>query len=230
MKFYLELFKKYFALGVIALVAFLFFYTHLYEYLSLHAIRDYHLLAKIWTHDHYRIAILIYILSFTILIACGIPCATIFSLIGGFLFGGIAVFYALFSMTVGGLGLFLAVRSAVGNRLTIKSKGWLKRMESGFKKDAFNYLLTMRLIAIFPCWISNIAAGFFNISIGTFLSATIIGLIPSTYIYVMAGRSLDRLSTAQSSFNAIILTPSIFLPLIGLAILSLLPVIYRRIR
>ena len=101
-------------------------------------------------------------------------------------------------------------------------------MERGFQQNAFNYLLMLRFIPIFPCWVSNVTAGALNIPIKTFIFATILGLTPATFIYVMVGRGLDRLLLNEQLFTLrIMLTPAIFFPLLGLAILSIIPVIYK---
>jgi len=223
--------RKFFFLILLVLVSTAFFYFHLYEYLTLDTIKKYQSAALQLTTDHYKIAVSIYILIFTFMVACAIPCATVLTLIGGFLFGLTAIIYAVFCTTLGGMILFLSVRSAIGSQVAARSSGWLKDMEHGFQHNAFNYLLTLRLIPIFPCWISNVAAGVFNVPLRAFLIATSLGILPATVIYVLAGRSLDKLLTDEKTplFN-IILTPSVLFPLLGLAILSVFPVIYKKYR
>jgi uncharacterized membrane protein YdjX (TVP38/TMEM64 family) len=175
-----------------------FFFFHLHDYLSFHKIQTYEIDAVKWTATHYLAALSLYVLLFVSLIACGIPCGTIFTLLGGFLFGSIAIIYAEFSTTFGGLVLYLAIRSSIGAGIATKSSGWIKKMETGFQKNAFNYLLTLRLIPIFPCWISNISAGALNVPLYTFLSATMLGILPATVIYVLAGKSLDRIISDET--------------------------------
>jgi uncharacterized membrane protein YdjX (TVP38/TMEM64 family) len=223
--------RKFLFLFLLVSVSTAFFYFHLYEYLTLETIKKYQTTATQLTTDHYKMAVSLYILIFTGMVACAIPCATVLTLIGGFLFGISAVLFAVFSTTFGGMILFLSVRSAIGSHLHTRSSGWLKDMEQGFQNSAFNYLLTLRLIPIFPCWISNVAAGVFNVSLKTFLMATCVGIFPATVIYVLAGRSLDKLLTnTNAPLLNIILTPSVLFPLIGLAILSIFPVIYKRMK
>jgi uncharacterized membrane protein YdjX (TVP38/TMEM64 family) len=223
--------SQYFILGMLVLLFSLFFYFHLYDYLTLDTVKHYQNTAEQWTNSHYSLAVTMYLLIFTALIACAIPCATFFTILGGFLFGTIAIVYAELGTTAGGLILFLAVRTALGSRIAAKSSGWIKKLEAGFQENAFNYLLTLRLIPIFPCWISNIAAGILNVPIKTFLAATMLGIFPATVIYALAGRSLDTiLMDTSKPLSSIIFTPSVLLPLLGLAILSLFPVIYRYVK
>jgi|SRR5579885_1619594 uncharacterized membrane protein YdjX (TVP38/TMEM64 family) len=223
--------RKYAFLVLLVLISASFFYFHLYDYLSLALLKKYQSIAQEWTTSHYTSAVTLYLLVFTILIACAIPCATFLTLLGGFLFGMISILYSVFSITCGGLILFLAVRTAIGSRVAARSGGWIKRMEKGFQQNAFHYILTLRLVPVFPCWISNIASGILNVPIKTFIFATVLGILPSTVIYVMAGQSLDKILTDDKTpLINIIMTPSVLLPLLGLAFLSIFPVIYKSVK
>lgn len=223
--------KRFLLLSLILIVSLLFFYFHLYEYLNLKTIQHYQDSIRDWTLDHYALAVVIYIAAYSLLVACAIPCANLLNLFGGFLFGLIALIYAMVSTTLGGLLLFLAVRSAFGSRIVLKSGGWLKRIKRGLHKNAFNYLLLLRLVPVFPCWLSNIGAGIFNIPLQTFLSATIIGIFPATLIFVLVGRGIHTiLNNHTENYSQLFLTPSILFPCIGLIILILTPMVYPYIK
>lgn len=220
--------KKWFLLFLLIIVFCSFFYFNLNQYLTFNTIKNYQANIQTWTELHYKSSVLFYILVFTILIACAIPCATFFTLLGGFLFGVVAVIYAMLGTTLGGVVLFLAIRWSIGERVAVKSSGWIKIMEHGFQQNAFHYLLMLRLVPIFPCWISNISAGALNVPLKTFIFATILGIFPATFIYVMVGRGLDQLFLLEQPPNLdMLLIPSIFLPLLGLAFLSLCPILYK---
>lgn len=223
--------RKWFLLGLLILICFSFFYFHFYQYLTLNEVKKYQETVEFWTLGHYKSAVTLYLLIYIAMIACAIPGATLLTLIGGFLFGGIAVIYAILGTTLGGMTLFLAIRTTIGNRIADKSSGWIKKMEHGFQQNAFSYILTLRLIPIFPCWISNIAAGALNVPFKTYLCATVLGIFPATFIYVMVGCGLDKfLANENRSYLDIISTPSILFPLLGLALLSLFPVIYMNVK
>jgi len=219
---------RYASLAILACVCFLFFYFDLYEYLSLNKLKSYQSAAETWTNTHYQLAVSLYIIIFTLLIACAIPCATVLTLLGGFLFDVVAILYAEFSITLGGTILYLAIRTTLGTRLAARPGGWIKKIESGFNEDAFNYILSLRLIPIMPCWVCNIGAGILNVPLRIFVIATLLGILPATIIYVLAGRGLDTiLMQNDTPILNILLTPLVLFPLIGLAILSLFPVIYK---
>jgi uncharacterized membrane protein YdjX (TVP38/TMEM64 family) len=227
----LKSFSRFAFLGILLLACVLFFYFHLYDYLTLTTLKHYQSAAQEWTNLHYNLAVGLYVTVFVLLIACAIPCATFMTLLGGFLFSSIAILYAEFSITFGGMLLFLAVRTAIGSRIAAKKTGWIKIIEAGFRDNAFNYLVTLRLVPIFPCWISNIAAGMLNVPLKTFIIATALGILPSTVIYALAGRGLDKIITDEKTpLLNLIFTPSVLFPLLGLALLSLAPVIYKFVK
>ena len=99
------------------------------------------------------------------------------------------------------------------------------------KKDAFFYLLTLRLIPVMPFWLTNVAAGLIAIRVSTFAAATLIGIFPVAAIYAGVGSGLGSLfdSGQPLSLHAVI-TPKVLLPLAGLAVLSALPIVYQRWR
>ena len=50
--------------------------------------------------------------------------------------------------------------------------------------------LTLRLIPLFPFFLVNLVAGLTRITIGTFVAATAIGIIPASFVFATAGRQL----------------------------------------
>jgi uncharacterized membrane protein YdjX (TVP38/TMEM64 family) len=231
MPYLLEFIKKWSLLLILIIIFTGLYRFHVFHYLDFNVLASYEADAQKWTASHYFSAVFAYLLIFTLLVACGIPCATLLTLIGGLLFGKKALFYALFATTLGGTLLFLAVRTAFGARIAARTSGKLKQMERGFQENAFHYLLMLRLVPIFPCWLSNISAGVLNVPLKVFVLATLIGIFPATYIYVLVGTGLDKiLMSHPTHITALLLTPSLFFPLMGLAFLSLFPVFYNKIK
>lgn len=206
-----------------------FFYFHLYSYLTFTSLKKYHSILQQWTEQHYFLTILSYMLIYVLAVAISVPGAVYITLAGGLLFGPIATLYVVISATIGATILFLAVRTALGEWLAKSAKGWIKKMEKGFQENAFNYMLLLRLIPIFPFWVINIVAALLDVRLSTFIIATLIGIIPGSFVYVMVGNSLNEVFQKNQTPNLnIIFTPSILLPLLGLAILAVLPVIYKK--
>ncbi len=104
-------------------------------------------------------------------------------------------------------------------------------MKKGFTENAFSYLLTLRLIPIFPFFVVNLVPAFLGISLRTYILATGLGIIPGSFVYVSVGTGLGSLFDRGESLNLKgILTPEILTALGGLALLSLLPVLYKKLK
>ena len=137
------------ALIVLVLIAALYF--RLYEYFTFQALAKNHQLLQQWTSQHYLAVVLAYMAIYIAVVAASIPGATILTMTGGFLFGYVfGTLYVVISATIGATFIFLAVKTTFGVWLESRARGWVARMEQGFKKNAFNYLLFLRLVPLFP--------------------------------------------------------------------------------
>lgn len=168
---------------------------------------------------------MLYILA----VAISIPGAVFLTLAGGFLFGVLwGVLLVVISATLGATLLFFAVRTALGEWLSKKASGWISRMRQGFQHNAFSYLLTLRLIPLFPFWVVNIVPALLNVSAKTFISATFIGIIPGSTVYVLVGNGLSQVFASNQTPNlGIIFEPRVLGPLLALAALSLIHALYQ---
>ena len=111
--------------------------------------------------------------------------------------GGLA---SIAAATIGAIVVFLIARSALrraacrpGRPLACES------LRQGFQEDAFNYLLFLRLVPIFPFWLVNLAPALLGVSLSTYALATLIGIIPGTFAYSIAGKGLDSVIVAQQA-------------------------------
>jgi len=232
MKNTLRFILRWLPLALLVLGLFCFFYFQLYEFISFKTLQTHHQTLQAWTDEYYIYTVLVYMLVYIAAVAVSIPGATLLTLTGGYLFGIFAgVLYVVFSATLGASLLFLAVKTTIGDWLAKKAGRWIKYLEKGFQHNAFNYLLFLRLIPLFPFWVINIVPALLKVRLAIFVAATLIGILPGSLVYVMAGNGLGSLlATEQTPDLTIIFNPSIFLPLIGLAVLSLVPVIYKKLK
>ena len=213
---------------VLIVLLVLFFYFRLNRYLSFNSLQEHRTTLLAWTKTHYLLAVLTFMGIYIVAVAISVPGAIFLTLASGFLFGIVwGTIYVVISATIGATLLFFAVHSALNEWLSKKTAGWIVKMRQGFRENAFSYLLILRFIPLFPFWVVNIVPGLLNVKAKTFILATFIGIIPGSLIYVLVGNGLGHVFDKGEKPNlSLIFSPEILLPLIGLALLSLLPIIY----
>jgi pyruvate/2-oxoglutarate dehydrogenase complex dihydrolipoamide dehydrogenase (E3) component/uncharacterized membrane protein YdjX (TVP38/TMEM64 family) len=209
----------------------LFFSLRLDKYLTFSSLREHRDLLLGWSKAHYFTSALLFMGCYTLAVAVSIPGAVFLTLAGGFLFG---VFWGtvlvVFSATLGATTVFFAVRTSLGNWLVKSATSWLDRMRQGFQKNAFSYLLILRLVPLFPFWVVNIVPALLGVDAKTYIIATFFGIIPGSFVYVLVGNSLSQVFSANQTANlGIIFAPQVLLPLLALVALSLIPLLYKRL-
>jgi uncharacterized membrane protein YdjX (TVP38/TMEM64 family) len=151
------------------------------------------------------------------------------TLLGGYLFGlTLGPLYVIVSATAGASAIFTIVRLSVGEFLARGARAWYDKLKTGIQQNAFYYILSLRLIPIVPFWVLNIVPALFNVRFLPFMLATLIGITPGAIIYASLGNGLGSLfEQGKRPELSILLEPQLLLPLVGLAISSLLPVVYK---
>lgn len=197
------------------------------QYLSLEVIKTNRDALLAYTQSHYGLAIIMTLLIYTASTTFSIPGATLLSLVVGFLFGrwvGTAVI--LVAATLGATLVFLAARylfaDAARERL---GSGRAARLVRGFYDNAFNYLLFLRLVPIFPFWLVNLAPAFTPITTRTYVAATAIGILPGSFVFANLGESLGRI---ESPHELVSTETLLAFGLLGL--FALLPVMVKKFR
>jgi len=209
-----------------------FFAFDLDQYLTFEALRE----NRAWLLGHVEksavLAALVFIGIYITVVAFSLPGGAVMTITGGFLFGQVlGTLYVVFAATVGATILFIAAKTALGDFLRAKAGPFLRKMEDGFSENALNYLLVLRLIPIFPFFIVNLVPAFLGVSLRVFVIATFIGIIPGSFVYIAVGTGLGSIFDSGEEFTASgILTPEILTALIGLAILAILPIVYKRVK
>ena len=170
-------------------------------------------------------------LFYIAVVAFSLPIASSLTLAAGALIGWPSIGLIVVAATAGASLLFMASRSLLRDFLRARAGPFFANLEDGFAKNAFGYLLFLRLIPAAPFWAVNILPAFSSIRLTQFIGATAIGIIPGTSVYVAFGRSFDHLlSRGETPDLAALNTPHIWLPLTGLALMALLPTLYRQFR
>jgi uncharacterized membrane protein YdjX (TVP38/TMEM64 family) len=216
-------------LGLLVLAGALFVLAGGRHYLTFTALAEHReFLCNLVAHAG-AIAAVGFILGYAGLTALSVPGAMLMTLASGFLFGPwIGTLYALIGATLGAAAVFLAARAGLSG-LAARFGPRVVRLEAGFREDAFSYLLCLRLVPIFPFWLVNLVAGATGMRLWVYVVATFFGMIPGAFVYASLGNGVGALIAAgQHPDHYMIFQPSILLPLLGLAVLALLPVAYKR--
>jgi uncharacterized membrane protein YdjX (TVP38/TMEM64 family) len=222
--------RRWLPLVLIAAGIVLFFLLGLQRYLSLEALRAHHAWLAESVAEHLLLVLLAYGLVYVAVVALSLPGATALTLAGGWMFGPwIATGATVVTATAGATLLFLAARTAFAQSLRRRAGPWLARLEKGFQADAFNYLLVLRLVPLVPFFVVNLVPALLGMRLKPFVLATLIGIIPGTFVFAAAGAGLGQLleSTDPLTLGSV-LSPLNLTALTGLALLAVVPLLYRR--
>ncbi len=215
------------ALAIVAVFA-----LDLDRYLTFAALREHREALTALVARNTLLAALAFIVVYALAIALSVPGGAVLTIAGGFMFGSIlATVLVLIAATLGATLVFLIARSALGDPLRARAGPFLKRMEAGFQEDALNYLLVLRLIPLFPFWIVNLVPAFLGVPLRTYVLGTFIGIIPGSFVFASVGAGIGSVLDSGQDFSpSSVLTPEIVIALVGLALLALLPVAYRKLK
>jgi len=125
--------------------------------------------------------------------------------------------------TTGATLAFLTARYLLRDTVEQKFGKWLGPFQEGFAKNAFSYLLTLRLIPLFPFFVVNLVSGLTRVNVGTYVAATAIGIIPGSFVYAYAGRQLGTINSLKE-----IASPNVVGAFVLLGLLALVPVVYKK--
>lgn len=162
-------------------------------------------------------------------VAVSFPGAVVLTVASGLLFGWLlGGVLTVVGATTGSVLIFTAARTALAPMLAARAGPYIERFRGGLQRNAFSYILAMRLIPVIPFWLVNLAPALLGVRLAPFALATAIGIIPATTVFASLGAGIGGVLAAGGRPDlAVILTPQVLLPLLGLATLALLPVAWR---
>jgi len=219
-------------LGILAAGLTAFFALDLNQYVSLDALKENRELIQTWVADYGALSALVFAGIYALAVAFSIPGAVFITIAGGFMFGPyLGTVYVVIGATVGAVGVFLAAKYAVGDLLRAKAGPAIKRMEAGFRDNELSYLLILRLVPIFPFWLVNLVPAFLGVSLRTYTIGTLLGIIPGAFVYSLVGDGAGAVLDAGGDLNlGIIFAPRFLAPIIGLAVLACIPIVYKKFK
>jgi uncharacterized membrane protein YdjX (TVP38/TMEM64 family) len=174
----------------------------------------------------------LYCAAYTSSVALSLPLSLWFTLAGGALFGAaLGTILAIASSSTGAVMVFLLARGALAPLVARRAAGLIDRVRPGLQRDGFSYLLALRLIPAVPFWLVNLAPALVGMRLLPYATATVLGVTPIVIVIAGIGAGLGTVLAAGATPDlATLHSPSVLLPLLGLAVLALLPVVWRRFR
>src|SRR5262249_61727101 len=96
--------------------------------------------------------------------ALSVPVGVYLTVAGGILFGAVlGGTAAVVGATIGAICIFLIAKSAIGEYFVRRAGRLAEKVAQGFRADAFNYLLFLRLGPDFPFWVVHPVSGLFGV-------------------------------------------------------------------
>lgn len=174
----------------------------------------------------------VFILIFALTTGLTLPTATLFCLVSGYLFGVATGSIVSMAGALGGaLITFAGMRFIAGERVrNFLLRGRTRGLVQLLERDAFFYLLALRVVPVAPFFAINAAGAMIRISARRFALATALGLAPLVLVYVSVGAGLETLLEAgRVSGPEVLLRPRVFIPLLALLLVLVLGILARRI-
>jgi len=214
-------FKK--ALIVIAVVALgiAFFALDLHHVLTLEGLKAGRGQFEAWRASSPILVALAFFGFYVLVTALSLPGATVMTLAAGALFGLLwGTVIVSFASSMGATLAFLVSRYLLRDAIQRRFGDRLKAVNDGMARDGALYLLTLRLVPLFPFFVVNLLMGLTAIPTRTYYFVSQVGMLAGTLVYVNAGTQLARIESLSG-----IVSPGL---LISFALLGVFPWLSRR--
>ncbi|MFQ1656593.1 FAD-dependent oxidoreductase [Aeromonas veronii] len=199
-----------------------FFALDLGRYLTLDALQAQQAAVAQWVDSHFVSASLLFVLIYVLSTALSLPGASLLTLGGSAVFGvAWGLLLVSFASTLGATLAFLSARFLLRDWVTARFGDKLATFQSGMAKEGAFYLLSLRLIPIFPFFLVNLLMGLTPIRVSTYYWVSQFGMLPGTFVYVLAGSELGQLTSTGN-----ILSPGL---MVALTLLGLMPWLVKKL-
>lgn len=199
-----------------------FFAFDLGHYLSLSQLQARQESLALWVDRHFVAASLLFLVIYVLSTALSLPGASLLTLAGSAVFGvAWGLLLVSFASSLGATLAFLSARFLLRDWVSARFGDKLATFQAGMAKDGAFYLLSLRLIPIFPFFLVNLLMGLTPIRVSTYYWVSQLGMLPGTFVFVLAG---SELATLTSTGN--ILSPGL---MVALTLLGLMPWLMKKL-
>ncbi len=207
------------------------------------------LASRAWLHafvsaDYVRALVAAYLI-YVAAVVISVPATLMLTMVCGFLFGVVTGALVAVAAASTGAAIVFSIGRGPGADLLDRVAGpRLNALAAGFRRDAFGYIAFLRLLPLFPFWMTNLAPAAFGVPLRTFVAATMLGLLPGAFVYAATGAGIEDVVAAHEAAKAAcqatsdlgcdealtlraLVTPKMVLGLGALAAFALLSVLLR---
>lgn len=209
-----------------------FFLFDLHHLVSPEALKQHREALRAWVSDFGIWSVVLFGIVYAAAAAFSIPAGAVLTIAGGFLFGPfVATLCVVVAATTGATAVFLAARHAFAETLRARTGPAIRRIEEGFNENGMSYMLILRLVPLFPFALINLAPAFLGVPLRTFVIGTFFGIIPGSFVYALVGDGAGAVFDRGGNLDlGVIFEPRVLAPIIGLAVLAVMPIAYRKWR
>jgi pyruvate/2-oxoglutarate dehydrogenase complex dihydrolipoamide dehydrogenase (E3) component/uncharacterized membrane protein YdjX (TVP38/TMEM64 family) len=191
-------FKRGILLIIIVMLIAAFFMFDIGQYLTLESLKVHQQDLAEYINSNWLQAFIVYFVIYVTATALSLPGAIILTLGAGALFGlGFGLLLASFASTIGATLAFLVSRFLLRDWVKSTFSERIKAIDKGVEKDGPFYLLSLRLVPIFPFFVINLVMGVTSIKTVTYYVVSQVGMLIGTAVYVNAGTQLAEIEAVS---------------------------------
>ena len=171
----------------------------------------------------------LFFVAYVAMAAMSLPGATILTLAGGAIFGfWTGLLLVSFASSIGATLAFLVARHLLRDSVQARFGKQLAPINEGMQRDGWLYLLTLRLLPVFPFFVVNLLMGMTPIAASRFYWVSQLGMLAGTVVYVNAGTQLAGLNSVRDVLSPALLGSFVLLGLFPLLAMAIVGALQRR--
>ena len=180
--------------------------------------------------QNFFVSIFIVILSYSFLIMCNFPFASLLSMINGFLFGTwIGGILSIVGGTLGAFGVFLIAKFFFLDFVKNKFLNKYSYIENYFNKNDLELMMLIRIIPAIPFFLQNLILAGLGAHNKKFFYTTLIGLAPWSFIFGSIGQGLEEIFINKTELSfSLISQPEYLIPIVFIAFLIVTIILFKK--
>jgi uncharacterized membrane protein YdjX (TVP38/TMEM64 family) len=196
-----------FALSVLVVLFLVIYWSGVLDYLSWESLQARRDSWRAIIDQHRAETALLFLVVSIALMSLSLPVGSMLSIAAGALFDLWLGIGLIIVASLGGASLsFLASRYLFRDFVRYWLRRWVTLVDRGIERDGVRYLLMLRLSPVVPFFAVNAAMGLTSMKFRPYLLATLVGILPSCFLYVMVGTQIRRINSPQDIVSWELLT------------------------